>query len=281
MTAYANIDALNWSSLKLLDPGRGGSPRLYRWRQTHPRPDTDALRLGRALGAVVLEEVSDPGVFERRYFVPDEMTCTATTQKGKRCSKPAVPGDVCCSIHGGKPPDDGREVLTPHQAEVIERCAESLAQNTHAMELLEGTEREKVLLWTVDGVAAKGRTDALKRSALLDLKSLGMALERFGHQAAKLGYHGQIAYYRDGAVAAGELDDDARCYFPVVETVEPYDSAVFEVPDYILDAGRELYQRLLDRWRSCRKLDRWPGRYPKPTQLVLPKWAFPEGEDWT
>lgn len=283
MTAYADISALNWSSLNLLDPDRGGSPRLYRWRQTNPRPDTDALLLGRALGTAILELRDEPGLFDQRYFVPEIVRCEAKTKDGKgpQCKNNAVPGDTCCSIHGGSPETDGREVLTPHMAKVVQFAVENLEQNTHAMELLDGTEREKVIRWTVDGVDAKARVDAIKPTALEELKSTGGPLEKFGDQAARLGYHGQNAWYRDGAARAGVLNHGAGSYFIVVQTVEPYDNAVFTVPDNILGAGRELYQKLLDRWRSCRKLDRWPGRYPKPTELEFPRWGLPIDEDWS
>ena len=68
-------------------------------------------------------------------------------------------------------------------------------------------------------------------------------------------------------------DDDAQDYIIAVENSKPYDSAVFELPPIVIEHGRRFYGRLLDRWKTCRELDQWPGRYPGVTTLYLPEWA--------
>ena len=73
MTEYADIAALNWSSLKHM----AESPLAYRWHLAHPREDTPALRLGRAVHARILE----PAEYERRWAVAPQ--CDRRTKAGR------------------------------------------------------------------------------------------------------------------------------------------------------------------------------------------------------
>jgi len=61
--------------------------------------------------------------------------------------------------------------------------------------------------------------------------------------------------------------------------VAPYDCAVFELPGYVLLAGRALYQRLLDSYIACVEMGKWPGRHTGVEPLELPAWA-PGMEDY-
>jgi hypothetical protein len=87
-------------------------------------------------------------------------------------------------------------------------------------------------------------------------------------------YHGQMAWYRDISVAAGELDEYAEVYIVAAETNEPYDSAVFRVPETALAAGRKVYTDLLDYWVHCRDSGHWPGMHMGVCDLELPHWTL-------
>lgn len=247
---YADIEALNWSSLRHM----ATSPLLYRWRQDHPREDTPALALGRAVHCAILE----PDLYDSRYLVRPE-GLDGRTREGK-----AWLADAGAS---------GREVLTAEQGEVVAACAASVLGHRHAAYLLAGTRREETVTWTAPGgVAAKGRLDACSADRLIDLKTT-REIGRFERSAADLLYHGQLAWYRDGAVAAGAVSADAAVYIVAVETSEPYDCGVWLVPGVVLEAGRELYSRLLGIWVECRAAGIWPGRYPGIETYELPPWA--------
>lgn len=251
MPEYRDIKALNWSSLKLMHD----SPRMYKWRQDHPRADTGAMSLGRIIHMAILE----PDRFEldcvRR---PDEWDSWRTKAAREWRTKQQT---------------RGREVLTDEDADLVEIIRERLEGHVDATMLLDGTDREIPLTWEVNGVSCKGRLDALARDRIVDLKTtrdLGLFMRR---DAAQMLYHGQLAWYLDGAIAAGRCDDDADAYIVAVETSEPYDIAALRLSTVTLDAGRWLWKSLLDQWVTCKETGLWPGKYPSLEDLDLPSWA--------
>lgn len=261
MEKYEGINALNWSSLRDM----AQSPLLYAWRQEHPRPDTAAMALGRAIHCAVLE----PNVFETRYALrPDGLD--GRTKAGK---------EWLAEVQAR-----GLEVLGVDDAFTVKMCRDAVHEHKVAHRLLEGCLYEQALTWVVDGIACKGRLDAVCADHIVDLKTT-RSLADFGRDFARLSYHGQLAWYLDGAVAAGAVTPSAvvrQAFVVAVETSEPYDVAAFVLPVDVLELGRTLYRTLLDLWVSCRDADCWPGRYPALTPLELPRWAMAaaEGEVW-
>lgn len=251
MTDYASIDALNWSSLKLM----ADSPLMYQWRQKHPRPDTKALSLGRKAHMAVLEPERYEQDCVRR---PDEWDSWRT-----KASKEWRDEQLAA----------GREVMTDEEADKIELIRNAVYGHEDAMRRLDGTRREESIVWTVDGVRCKGRVDAIAPDRLPDLKTtrnLGTFVSR---DAAALLYHGQLAWYLDGAIKAGACSPDAQAYAIAVETEPPYDCASFVLDDQLLSEGRTLWRYLFDLWMSCRDAGVWPGRYPSETPLHFTRWS--------
>jgi hypothetical protein len=100
---------------------------------------------------------------------------------------------------------------------------------------------------------------------------------------AELLYHGQVAYYLDGAIAARVLPPDARAYVVAAQTVEPFDVVAFEVGLEPLERGRRFVRSLIDKYAACQSAGWWPGLAPEVIPLQLPPWAAggdEEGEDW-
>jgi hypothetical protein len=251
MTEYQDIDALNWSSLKLMHE----SPLMYRWRERHPRKDTQALSLGRMVHMAVLE----PERFEECCVRRPSEFDSWRTKASKEWRQEQL--------------DAGREVMTDEDAETIERVREAIVWHADAMRLLQGTRREEALTWTVDGVECKGRVDAIAASRIVDLKTtrdLGLFVRK---GAAELLYHGQLAWYLDGAIAAGACSPDAGAFVVAVETSEPYDCAAFRLGEESLDAGHDLWRSLIDQWITCRDTGLWLGKFPSLTFLDMPRWA--------
>ena len=250
---YRDIDALNWSSLKAMHE----SPALYRWRQEHPRPDTAAYLLGRAVHCAILEP---DDLLDRYVGRPEGLDLR--TKDGKTWRE-----DV-----------GEREVLTAAQWSTVQACALSVAAHGPASEVLSGTDREVAVTWVLDGVECKGRVDALHADRLVDLKTT-RGLGRFVRDSASYLYHAQLAWYLDGAVAADALRPEAEVYIVAVETSEPYDCACYRVPGWVLEVGRGIYQRCLADLRVCEHTGIWPGRHPGVVDLDLPRWADPGADD--
>jgi len=251
MTNYASIDALNWSSLKLM----ADSPLMYQWRQEHPRPDTKSLSLGRKEHMAVLEPERYEQDCVRRPAEWDSWRTKAS--KEWRDEQTAA----------------GKEVMNDAEADKIELIRNAIYGHADAMRRLAGTRREESIVWTVDGVRCKGRVDAIASDRVVDLKTtrnLGLFVRR---DAGAYLYHGQLAWYLDGAISAGACSPDAQAYAIAVETEPPYDCACFALDGWYVEEGRALWKDLLEQWISCRDAGVWPGRYPNETPLQFKMWS--------
>lgn len=257
MTAnYNAIPAVNWSSLKHL----ARSPLHYRHRLGAPEPDKAAYALGRAVHCAVLE----PEQYGTRYAPPWEtMDRRTTAGKASWAAYEAALG--------------GREPLTAAIAATADGCAAAVYAHPVARELLRGGEAEVPLTWTRDGLACKGRLDYLRPDLLVDLKTSDprdLTPRRFRSAAAGYLYHGQLAWYHDGAIAAGRLPADAPpARIVVVETDPPHDVACYYLDPADLAIGRALVARLLRIYADCTAADWWPGCAPDLLPLQLPGWA--------
>ena len=140
--------------------------------------------------------------------------------------------------------------------------------------------KEQVIQWVDQptGLACKARVD-VRGDRIVDVKTATDVSPRgFGRQAANLLYHGQTAWYNDGAIAAGVATRLELPRFLVAQSVAPFDVAVYEVSAVQLEAGRKLWRRLLDRFFSCSATDWWPGVAPTVKTLDLPAWSVLDEE---
>ena len=244
---YCALPELNWSWLKEMEV----SPKRCKWRADHPRKDTPAFKLGRAIHCAVLE----PKRFELDYAVKPE---------GLRLS----------SLEG----KDWKILANDREpvSDVVERCAKSVHEHVEAIKLLKNCRTEETIQWVDQrtGVACKARMDSVSvsPSAFVDLKKC-RDLAWFERDARKFLYHGQIAWYFDGAVAASVLPHDAKPYIIAVEDHDECDVLVYPIRDETLNKGRALCRRLLDLWVQCMETGLWPGRGPALTRFELPVFA--------
>lgn len=277
------MERLNWSTLKFL----AVSPALLRWRIEHPQPDSPALRLGRAIHCFVLTPELAAGWVAAS-------SCAATTKAGAPCSADGslyLDGKWYCRVRGhapatAGPPPDGIEVLDGESLALARLCAQRVREHPVASRTLTGGAAEESLEWTMDGVACRGRLDYL-RDYVVDLKSTRTETRReFAREVAQHLYHAQVAWYSDGAVAAGRLPSPAPTPRLIsVSTAEPYDVAVYECGPEVIEAGRVVYRELLRRYAECLAAGWWPGHTPDLQWLDLPQWAdgmraAEERSDW-
>ena len=250
--SYDQTKAVNWSSLKNM----AVSPLLYRWRLEHPQPRTAAFVIGGAIHCAALE----PGKFDARYALFDG------TRRGKAWDE----------WNAERP---GAESLKPAEMERVMRSAEALRSHRVASRLLAQCRAEEPTVWKDfdTGMACKGRLDSISATYVLDLKSTkDPAPRQFERSSAGYLYHGQLAWYRDGAITAKKLPPSAAAYIVAVQSSEPYDVAVYALTDETLAHGRSLYRSLLRRLARCIEADWWPGVAPDLEILNLPPWVAGE-----
>ena len=261
--AYNALPGINWSTLK----HAGKSPKHYRHAvDAGDKEPTPAMRIGSAVHCAVLE----PDEFPRRYVV-----WTGGARRGKAWTtfRDSV--------------EDGREILTESECDRCIAIRDAVRNDPVAAKYLAGPGTfERVIQWTDEetGLRCKGIIDRCAddvdgKRVLVDLKTTADANpHKFAATAARLGYHGQFAYYFDGMDASGEPVD--RVVMIVVETSGPFDVCVYNVGEEVLWAGEEMYRGLLEKVKGCMSLGRWPGRFLCEEEFTLPQWAYPDdGED--
>lgn len=250
--AYFDIDAVNWSSLKLLRD----SPMAYKHGLTNRRADTPEFAIGRLTHTLSFE----PDTFDRDY---------AVWEGGRRAGK-EWEAFVATNM--------GRTIFKPDEIEEAVAMANAVRQHPLVQPYLDGGVFEQTLQWIdpVTGIACKARTDWLQphRRTLLDLKTTRTIDGRqFGNAAARYGYHDQLAHYAAGVEHALGWAPERVCIV-AVEKAAPHDVAVFVLTEDDLYVGRSEVDELLMRLKAHRDADQWPGRYTEEQALQLPAWLF-------
>ena len=257
LTDYDKIEAVNWSSLVHL----ATSAKLMEWRRTNPRAETAALRLGTAIHCATLEPERFATAYLRQPDFGDGRTKAAKEAKAA-WEATRTPGAL---------------VMDPDEYDLAARCSAAVREHSAARDLLRGGLVEEVLTWTDEetGIACKGRLDYLTPEYVLDLKSMrAETVQAFAREIAGRLYHGQIAFYLDGAIASKRVDPlGSQALIIGVQTVEPYDVIPCRLMPEDIERGRALYRDLLRRYAEYQAAGWWPGLAPSIVNLTLPDWA--------
>jgi len=273
---YSEIKALNWSTLKVLHE----SAALCRHRTEHPSPDRSFYRLGRAVHCLTLE----PEVYATRYAVCD-MRRDARTKAYQKW----------CAAHPGV------DALTESEGAMVEAMARAVREHPKAGPLLFGGRAEEVVTWTDPdtGIPCKGRLDLITSSYLVDLKTVeasGFRRAKWASEVASRLYHAQVAWYHDGAVAAGLLSPNTALPWIVRVKKAPsgeegnylHEAACDQLSERSYNAGRAVYRALVQQYAGCQAAGRWDIAYPDAGELEVPEWApgissgasASSGEEW-
>lgn len=249
--AYFDAPGVNWSTLKHLRD----SPMAYRYALANPPADRPAFMIGRAVHSLSFEH----GSFAANYAIWTE---------GRRAGKAWTEFEAA------------HEGLTILKAEEADECAAmAAAVRTHPLvqPYLDGGHFEQAIFWTdpETGIACKGKPDWIvpAQRIVLDLKTArSIEGRRFGTEAARMGYHMQLAHYRNGIERALGWTPK-RMLLVAVEKAAPYDVGVFELGADEAYLAHEDVRELLHQLKECTDAGRWPGRYTQEQALQLPAWV--------
>lgn len=239
---YQQLEGINWSTLKHM----AASPLHYHHAVSNPREDTTRLLLGRAVHTAVLE----PDEFPIRY---------AVFEGGARRGKAWDEFEIANS---------DKDILKAEEYRLCLDIRDAVRSHPRASALFYGSS-EVVNQWTDEatGLPCKCRIDHIHRDALIDLKTTGTTDEfQFCGTAARMLYHGQLAFYRRS------LGDDRPAVIIAVEMDPPHDVAVFDMTEVALQVGDRTVSECLARVRDCQEAGQWPGRYQESRELSLPAW---------
>ena len=239
------------------------SPRDYTRRYELTRESTDAMELGTALHAAVLER-------EARYYVKPETYGT----EGKPWNGNAKECKAWLAAHNDKP------VLSAAQARALSSESAYVCSHPLAGSLLCDGLPEVSAFATDDatGVLIKGRIDYLKTGAdywtVVDLKRVAEAATDELQRAIQWRrYYVQAAMYRRLLLANGA--PYVRFYFIALQP-SPLRCNVQELNPRAMDLGDEWIDQELAFFSQCLQANRFPEWRDDPATGAIPVIDLPE-----
>ena len=273
---YQAIDALRASTMKEALQ----SAKQLRHRMQNKRPDTGALRLGRAVHVAVLQ----PDVYcEETATIPEEFA-TSTGLSRKKPAQAWAQEFIAAGV----------TVITEAEDTKAQDIADAVSEHAPSVAMLErAAGREVTALWqetTPMGatVWCKARADFIGGGLLGDLKTTRetgkFSAAGMGGVIARFGYHFQMGWYSRGfasAAAQSETSDDHSALewgWIFVQSEPPHDVIACEADDEMEDLGRWYAQSVWEEYAAALDSDDWPGVEPDLVTVSLPRWAVPQAD---
>ena len=210
------------------------------------KPETQTLRDGSAFHCAILEGRE---TFLERYTVTDGPI-------NGRTGKPY--GPTTKAFQGWLDEQaNPAELVSTETAEACFEARERVFEHPAAAMYLRQGRPEVAVRAEIGKVACQGKVDWLADAYVCDLKTTE-SIDRFERLFFAYGYDLQAAFYRE-LVRANNLDCD-QFFFIVVEKKPPFVVAVYQVMSATMDRAKTQVFELLEEFRECQKLDRWPSR---------------------
>lgn len=218
--------------------------------------ETEATKLGSALHALVLE---GEAAFRSRYAVKPEGMSLATND-GKAWRRDQV----------------GKTILSHDDGMTIFGMSRSLSRDPVASKAFEdgAAEVSAVMKDPITGLYLRCRPDWLRTSVNLALNlktALSAKPEEWRRQAYEFGYFVSAAVTVDVLSAVRETQFAEA--FVIVEKTPPYPCSVCVLGADVIEFGRLIYRKALQRYADCIASGAWPGYADKVVEVDLPPWA--------
>lgn len=166
--------------------------------------------------------------------------------------------------------DPAALIVTKSELADAQGIAKAVHNHPEAMRLLDGVLRE-TMTWTLNGRACRGTPDARGANHLADLKTSETSdPRRFPWKVRDWSYHGQMAWYQDGAEAAGYSRPES-VYLIAVEQKPPHVVTLFRLSENVLDLGRRLCSLWFNQLMACEASGQFPGYSQSVVELDLPE----------
>lgn len=156
----------------------------------------------------------------------------------------------------------GKPVITEESADLIETMREAVHSHPKATELLAHGIAEGVVRTKYCDVDCQIRIDWLNTdlNAICDLKTT-LAIDWAEHDARKLGYIYQLAFYRSVLKQVVGNLQEIPVYMIVVEKQIPFRCGVWKVATDVLDAAERENEAAISRLKVCDKTGHFPTGY--------------------
>ena len=225
-------------------------PLLYRQKKSGMIADEDrpAYQIGRAAHTLILE---GRACFKEHYAVGGPIN-----------PKTGAPYGTGTKAYAEWAEAQGRPVLTPEQAALVEAMAAGVQTNAEAQRLLASGIPEGVVRANYRGLDCQIRMDWFSADhGIVDLKTAD-DLTWFEADARRFGYVHQVAFYRSVlALVMGETPDSIPVHFIGVEKKQPYRCGVWLVaPESLRQAATE-NEAAMERLKQCERTGVWTTGY--------------------
>ena len=239
------------------------SPGHFQFNKKNPPPETEAMHIGKAAHALVLE----PDEFEKKYIKSEYAAFQSKAAKEWKAQQEAEGKIIIRSKTGNDPVWDASDW------EKIHLMRDSIMSHPIASLFLNSGTAERSGYWVDRGCKrlCKLRMDWYNsdHNIIFDLKFVEDAsYTPFSMHANKYRYHVQDAFYRHGM---RELNGPVGEFiFCCVEKKPPYAVALYVLNRAGKDLGYQIFQRDLDRYHKAMTDDEWPLYPENPKNLELP-----------
>ena len=256
---YLHWEALDQTLLKKMQT----SPKHLRYHETHPSPVSEAMVVGDAAHAAILQ----PDRYEKDY---------TTVPIWYREDDLSVPLHRNSNAYKAKYAEwfaghQDSVIITESQDADIKRWAEAIKGHEEANAILhEGKGLvEQSLLWKDEetGLWLKARLDRITkhkwpvgvRTTIVDLKTARRIVQHeWEYDLTKYGYDIQAEFYRMGAAEVAGDADRVFC-FVVVKKDEEMDVVVYVPDDDALFTAAGQIREWLNKYAECKENGYWPG----------------------
>jgi len=232
------------------------SPQHYHFHKHNSQEPTQAMRIGTALHAYVLEDF-------------DKLCAVEPTQINKRTKDGKEIYEVFQTLNANK------TIITEDDMEHVKAMSASIMAHPTASHLIKTAEEKELSVFFEHecGTKAKCRPDIIANGGVLvDIKTTTDASpDAFSKALYNFRYFVQSAYYLDGTKEL--TGNGADFIFIVVEKIPPYAVAVYIIGDADIDLGRQDYKRHLETYNECVKTGIWHGYSQQIQDIFLPDWV--------
>lgn len=210
--------------------------------------DRPAYQIGRAAHTLILE---GRACFTERYAVGGPIN-----------PKTGAPFGVGTKAYAEWAEAQGRPVLTPDQAELVEAMAAGVQAHAQVQAFLASGVPEGVARASYRGLDCQIRMDWYSvEHGIADLKTCD-DLTWFEADTRRFGYIHQVAFYRSVlALVSGDPPDSIPVHFIGVEKKPPFRCGVWlAAPESLRQAAAE-NEAAMERLKQCQRTNSWPTGY--------------------
>ena len=149
-----------------------------------------------------------------------------------------------------KADNEDKDIVTASELAKLQTVVASVQSNEEAYRLISNSRHEVSCFWEDESYGlAKARLDGVFDGGIVEVKTVSNISQRaVSNQFVNMGYDIQVGWYQHAAEVFG-LVKSKKVWMVYVESVEPFDVAVFTIPKRTINKGYETAVEIANRYR--------------------------------